>query len=95
QRDEDLDTSYEGLLHLASVMGDALPRGTPEDIIARLPTALYRDWASQSSDERCPICLDDYEQTDPVLKVSDCSHWFHKLCLEVRSIDIPLLHICN
>ncbi|KZT06614.1 uncharacterized protein LAESUDRAFT_653118, partial [Laetiporus sulphureus 93-53] len=85
QRDGDLDTSYEGLLRLSTIVGEARPRGTSAQIVSSLPSGVYRDWAIPGeSEERCPICLDDYQQEDPVLKVTDCSHWFHKACLEVR-----------
>ncbi|KAL4257547.1 RING-type E3 ubiquitin transferase, partial [Pleurotus pulmonarius] len=81
-RDEDFDTSYEGLLSLAATLGDAKPKSTPEHIIAGLPTGIYKDWATPDSDHRCPICLDDYEPSDPVLKLPACNHWLHKACLE-------------
>ncbi|TCD65376.1 hypothetical protein EIP91_002740 [Steccherinum ochraceum] len=81
-RDEDLDTSYEGLLRLTSLIGEARPRGTSRTVIDSLPNGKYSEWATASSEKRCPICLDDYEPSDPVLKVPKCSHWFHKDCLE-------------
>ncbi|KAI0056350.1 hypothetical protein BV25DRAFT_1785487, partial [Artomyces pyxidatus] len=84
-RDEDFDTSYEGLLSLAATLGDVRPRHTPEHVIASLTAGVYKDWATADSDQRCPICLDDYKEVDPVLKLTDCSHWLHKACLEVRA----------
>ncbi|KAI0794863.1 hypothetical protein C8Q75DRAFT_513238 [Abortiporus biennis] len=83
-RDEDLDTSYEGLLRLSTLLGEARPRGLSQASMDRLPSGVYREWMIAGETEaRCPICLDDYEQTDPVLKVPACSHWFHKECLQV------------
>ncbi|KAI0635423.1 hypothetical protein C8Q77DRAFT_1039423, partial [Trametes polyzona] len=85
QRDEDLDISYEGLLSLSSMLGDAKPRGTPEGIISLLPKGKYRDWVRPgATDERCPICLDDYQPDDDCLRLNGCSHWFHDGCLQVR-----------
>jgi len=82
-RDSELDTSYEGLLNLAELLGEARPRGVSEEDIASLPSGVYVDWATPGeTDERCPICLDDYQPVDPVLKVPACSHWFHRGCLE-------------
>ncbi|THH18152.1 hypothetical protein EW146_g2788 [Bondarzewia mesenterica] len=82
-RDEDFDTSYESLLSLAATLGEVKPRCTPDNVIASLPTGLYKEWANSDSDHRCPICLDDYMPNDSVMKLSDCSHWLHKGCLEV------------
>jgi hypothetical protein len=59
QRDEDFDSSYEGLLSLANQLGDVKPRGLPDHIIKSLPRGTYKDWTTTESDKRCPICLDD------------------------------------
>ena len=61
QRDEDFDESYESLLSLAAAIGEVKPRCTPEDIISKLDTATYKDWATAESDKRCPICRVDIE----------------------------------
>jgi len=81
-RDEDFDPSYESLLALASALGEVKPKATSDRVIASLPTGVFQDWAKPDSDERCPICLDDYEPSDPVMKLTDCPHWLHKGCLE-------------
>ncbi|KZP09554.1 hypothetical protein FIBSPDRAFT_914053 [Athelia psychrophila] len=78
----DFDSSYESLMTLASTLGEVRPRSTPSDVIASLPTGTYQDWRTPGSDERCPICLDDYQPSDPMLKLTDCSHWLHKDCLQ-------------
>ncbi|KAF8519768.1 hypothetical protein BU17DRAFT_47449, partial [Hysterangium stoloniferum] len=83
-RDEDFDSSYESLIRLAAMVGDAKPRGTSAHLLAALPTGFYKDFAEPEGETRCPICLDDYKELDPILKISDCDHWFHKDCLEVR-----------
>ncbi|KAF8623770.1 hypothetical protein AX15_006211 [Amanita polypyramis BW_CC] len=80
-RDEDFDESYESLLSLAAAIGDVKPRCTPEEVISKLETAMYKDWATSDCDKRCPICLDDYSLIDPVMKMGDCGHWLHKDCL--------------
>jgi hypothetical protein len=59
QRDEDFDESYESLLSLAAAIGEVKPRCTPEDVISKLETATFKDWATAESDKRCSICLDD------------------------------------
>ncbi|KAJ7094576.1 hypothetical protein B0H15DRAFT_775680, partial [Mycena belliarum] len=80
--DEDFDASYENLLSLGGMIGDAKPKATPEHILSGLETASYKDWANAESDQRCPICLDDYQASDSVMKLGDCRHWLHKECLE-------------
>ncbi|KAJ7068472.1 hypothetical protein C8F01DRAFT_978487, partial [Mycena amicta] len=79
--DEDFDTSYESLLSLSGLIGDARPKGTSEDVLSGLESAQYRDWATSDSDKRCPICLDDYQPSDRVMRLGDCRHWLHKDCL--------------
>ncbi|KAG6334530.1 hypothetical protein ID866_4564 [Astraeus odoratus] len=81
--DELFDSSYEALLSLSSVIGEARSRATPEEVIASLENATYREWAREDSETRCPICLDDYEPSDIVAKLLECPHWLHKHCLEV------------
>ncbi|KAJ7368516.1 hypothetical protein DFH08DRAFT_676531, partial [Mycena albidolilacea] len=81
-RDEDFDPSYENLISLSGIIGDVKPKATPEHILTSLETALHKDWATTESDQRCPICLDDYQPADPVMKLGDCRHWLHKECLE-------------
>jgi len=81
-RDEDFDSSYENLLSLSTALGEAKSRAVPEQVITSLPTGFYKDWATTGSDQRCPICLDDYKPLDRVLKLTDCSHWLHQGCLE-------------
>ncbi|KAI0254586.1 hypothetical protein BJV78DRAFT_1121355, partial [Lactifluus subvellereus] len=83
-RDEDFDSSYESLLSLAATIGEVRPRHTPDHVIESLPTSTFKVWRNAESDQRCPICLDDYQEDDQVMKLSDCSHWLHKNCLQVR-----------
>ncbi|RPD79482.1 hypothetical protein L226DRAFT_455464, partial [Lentinus tigrinus ALCF2SS1-7] len=96
QRDEDIDMSYEGLLTLSSLLGDVKPRGTPAEIISSLPKGTYGDWVQPGeTEERCPICLDDYAASDACMRIPDCSHWFHDGCLQVclpSSLEIDHLY---
>ena len=59
QRDEDFDESYESLISLAAALGDAKPRGAPSEIVEKMEKGKYKDWKTEGSDVRCPICLDD------------------------------------
>ena len=57
--------SYEGLLSLSTLLGDARPRGTPPDILSSLPKGTYEQWSKadekEASDEKelCPICIEE------------------------------------
>ncbi|KAI0281764.1 hypothetical protein BGY98DRAFT_908497, partial [Russula aff. rugulosa BPL654] len=84
-RDEDFDTSYESLLSLAATIGEVRPRHTPDSVINSLPTGTFKEWRNAESDQRCPICLDDYQEDDAVMRLFDCPHWLHKGCLQVRA----------
>ena len=59
QRDEDFDESYESLISLAAALGEAKPRGAPSEIVEKMEKGKYKDWKTEGSDVRCPICLDD------------------------------------
>ncbi|KAF8908151.1 hypothetical protein CPB84DRAFT_1767427 [Gymnopilus junonius] len=85
-RDEDFDESYEGLLSLSQTLGDVKPRATPSQ---------YKDWATPDSDKRCPICLDDYGETDTVLKLPNCSHWLHQDCLHQWLANANTCPVCR
>ena len=63
QRDEDFDASYENLVRLAAVVGDAKPRGTPAHLLAAMPSGFYKDFVVPGCETRCPICLDDVSST--------------------------------
>ncbi|KZS89106.1 hypothetical protein SISNIDRAFT_417196, partial [Sistotremastrum niveocremeum HHB9708] len=79
--DEDFDDSYDNLLRLQAIMGEVKARGTPDDVIDRLPTSTFREWSVTGTDTRCPICLDDYLLDDEMQRIEGCEHWFHKACL--------------
>ncbi|KAG8964580.1 hypothetical protein FRC03_001610 [Tulasnella sp. 419] len=80
--DEDMDVSYEGLLRLAARIGDAKPRNLPLDVRASLPRSVYKDCRAAQLEQRCPICLDQYDSRDIVLGISECEHYFHASCFE-------------
>ncbi|TRM58565.1 hypothetical protein BD626DRAFT_360608, partial [Schizophyllum amplum] len=74
--------SSEDFLRLPGSLG-GVPRGAPPQLVQELESAQYKDWKTQDSDIHCPICLDDVIQPeDPVTKLSGCSHWLHKDCLQ-------------
>ncbi|EIN04653.1 hypothetical protein PUNSTDRAFT_76009 [Punctularia strigosozonata HHB-11173 SS5] len=98
----DHEHQFHGFMTLAAAMQErAPPRGVPDQTIASLPTATFQEWATPDSDQMCPICFEDYNAPDPVLKLPDCNHWIHKPCLEVSLFiaKLPartdLTHICR
>ncbi|KAF8154796.1 hypothetical protein B0H34DRAFT_537887 [Crassisporium funariophilum] len=94
-RDEDFDESYESLISLASTLGDAKPKSTSSKVLSGMKSAQYKDWATPDSDQRCPICLDDYQPTDSVLKLTNCSHWLHKDCLQQWLLGASSCPVCR
>jgi len=94
-RDEDFDDSFEGLMNLSAALGEVKQRNTPSHIIANLPSGKYSEWAAPGCDERCPVCLDDYQVHDDLLKITDCSHWFHRGCLEQWLSNANTCPVCR
>jgi len=80
--DDDIDVSYEGLLSLAARIGDAKPRNLPPEFKAGLPRATYKDCPSAKVEQKCPICLDKYEEHHEVMGIAECGHYFHSSCFE-------------
>ncbi|KAF7375315.1 Ring u-box domain-containing protein [Mycena sanguinolenta] len=64
------------------LIGGPMHWATRHNTTTVLKTALYRDWATTESAPRCPVCFDEYEWLDPVMKLPDCGHWLHTKCLE-------------
>ncbi|KAG8898249.1 Ubiquitin-conjugating enzyme 13, partial [Tulasnella sp. 403] len=58
------------------------PRRLPAHQVASLPKSAYKDCEQAKKEERCPICLDDYEEKDHVMGIPDCDHYFHESCLK-------------
>ncbi|KAF9787982.1 hypothetical protein BJ322DRAFT_1046327 [Thelephora terrestris] len=94
-RDEDFDDSFEGLMNLSAALGEVKQRNTPSHIIANLPSGKYSEWAAPGCDERCPVCLDDYQVHDDLLKITDCTHWFHRGCLEQWLSNANTCPVCR
>lgn len=63
-------------------MGEARSRHTSAEVLNSLRRGVYRDFPNPSNDTRCPICLDDYNDSDNVLAMHPCSHFFHADCLQ-------------
>lgn len=66
---------------MSARIGDARSRHTSAETIASLRRGSFRDFPNPSNETRCPICLDDYTETDAVLAMHPCKHFFHSDCL--------------
>ncbi|KAG6556000.1 hypothetical protein Mapa_001940 [Marchantia paleacea] len=56
-----------------------------EDIRSRLPAVQFQEISSRFGDEeehQCSVCLCDFEAKEEVLQLPQCSHIFHKDCLD-------------
>jgi hypothetical protein len=80
--DDDIDVSYEGLLRLAARIGDAKPKHLPNEFKASLPRGVYKDCQPAQIEKQCAICLDTYKDSDEVLGITECAHYFHAACFE-------------
>jgi len=80
--DDDIDVSYEGLLSLAARIGDAKPKHLPPEFKASLPRGIYKDCPEAQIEQKCPICLEKYEEHHHVMGVTECAHYFHSKCFE-------------
>lgn len=63
-----------GVLHTSQ----AAPKGALEENAVHIKA----DDASLKDNPQCPICLEDYESTVPIVRTKDCGHPFHKHCLK-------------
>lgn len=43
-------------------IGDVKPRATPTEVLSKMQKGVYRDFAGEGTDTRCPICLDDVRE---------------------------------
>ncbi|KAI0696634.1 hypothetical protein BC835DRAFT_1250107, partial [Cytidiella melzeri] len=57
-------------------------RGVPQNVIDSLQSGTYGGWANADTETQCPICFEDYEASDAVLRLPKCKHWFHKPCIQ-------------
>jgi len=92
--EDEFDSSYEGLLRLCERIGDAKPKGVPEDIIKTLPINTYIAGKSKTVEDRCTICLTDYEINDR-LRDLPCSHDFHQDCIDIWFKNSDKCPICR
>jgi hypothetical protein len=87
QLDDEFDDSYEGLLALEQMIGP-VKRGCSTEVLNQLPSGTFEKLVGDpkkalTEEERCSVCLDEYEKEQICTKLPKCSHLYHKECIEV------------
>lgn len=74
--------TYEDMLLLSSLIGPAKPEtAAPADIDSAGSTYVIAAGDKQL-EERCQICLTDYEEGETCRSLTKCAHYFHKECID-------------
>lgn len=74
--------TYEDMLLLSNLIGPAKPEtASAADIDSAGPTYTISIDNPQII-ERCQICLADYEAEDTCRRLTKCSHYFHRECID-------------
>jgi hypothetical protein len=89
--------TYEDLLNLQELIGQVKPQVVSTDELHKhddqlfelklidegfTPTSKHEIWRIPSVQERCQICLTDYENNEIIRKLSSCNHFYHKDCVD-------------
>ncbi|KAH3759035.1 E3 ubiquitin-protein ligase RNF38/44 [Pelomyxa schiedti] len=74
------ESSYEDLLQLGEMIGPAVPRGATAEVIDTLP--IHKFESSVTENDKCGICLEDYEKGTLLRILPNCHHSFHKTCID-------------
>ncbi|KAH7121192.1 hypothetical protein B0J11DRAFT_438567 [Dendryphion nanum] len=89
--------TYEDMMLLSTLLGPAKPPVASEEDVASAPglfaiesevgvlVAQSLDGAERfqlASDQRCLVCLCDFEATEEARKLVNCGHFFHKECID-------------
>ena len=61
-------------------------RGTPQNVISRIPIVTFRDAGDgpklDDCDYSCAVCLDEFVNGDRLRQLTLCGHQFHTACLD-------------
>jgi len=84
--DDEFDDSYESLLALEQMNGP-VKKGCSTDVLNQLPSGTFEKLVGDSKkalteEERCSVCLDEYEKQQMCTRLPKCSHVYHKECIE-------------
>ncbi|KAH6584585.1 hypothetical protein BASA50_009369 [Batrachochytrium salamandrivorans] len=96
-RDDELDSTYEGLLALSEQIGSVVSKGTPAEVIVAIPTRTYSSGSPTHRNDipRCAICLEDYCDEDVIKTLPGCGHEMHGSCVSNWLLNSKLCPICR
>ncbi|KAJ1343887.1 hypothetical protein BSLG_001548 [Batrachochytrium salamandrivorans] len=96
-RDDELDSTYEGLLALSEQIGSVVSKGTPAEVIVAIPTRTYSSGSPTHRNDipRCAICLEDYCDEDAIKTLPGCGHEMHGSCVSNWLLNSKLCPICR
>ncbi|GMH10086.1 hypothetical protein Nepgr_011927 [Nepenthes gracilis] len=79
----DIDNmSYEELLALGERIG-SVSTGLSEDLLSKcLMATIYCSLDQMQDEERCIICLEEYQNMDEVGRLKSCGHEYHVCCIK-------------
>lgn len=62
---------------------EARIRHRKQKMIGILPRITFHDYCSMDDSEKscCPICIEDFEKQDDIVRLADCGHTSHFVCL--------------
>ncbi|ORY83649.1 hypothetical protein BCR37DRAFT_378614 [Protomyces lactucae-debilis] len=74
--------TYEDMMLLGNLIGPAKPETAAEEDIERAGPTHDLDEMSAELENRCLICLSDFEAGETCRSLSKCSHVFHRECID-------------
>ncbi|KAI3641183.1 hypothetical protein MIR68_000789 [Amoeboaphelidium protococcarum] len=84
---------YEFYTRLGELLGPAVPRNAPPELVSQIPTTTYQELGVHIAgshegvlSKKCTICLSLYEKSDN-LRVLSCHHYFHQTCIDTWLTD--------
>ena len=74
--------TYEDMMLLSNLIGPAKPETAAPDDLDTAGEISTIDEMSSKLDERCLICITDYQTGDVCRELKKCSHSFHQTCID-------------